>query len=171
MRIVQLPPCRWWVAALCGVTLGLGSIMPAHATEAMREAAVRPPEPIQRHYEDVNYIARHATAAEQMEVRFAALRAPGSRPPPQLREVSDRIARVDAAIAEVDSGIIVSRSPPSLVGYAPTEVVDIKGTAPLLKVRVRVTDVRGRTRDEVHVWEETPRGWIRRAGAFVLLDR
>jgi hypothetical protein len=65
----------------------------------------------------------------------------------------------------------VGRSPPTLTGYAPTEVVAIKGAAPLLKVRVRVTDLRRQTRDEVHVWEQTPLGWIRRAGAFVLLDR
>jgi hypothetical protein len=170
MRIVLLAPRRWRVAALCGVALALASITPVRAAEAMRESTVRPPEPIQRHYDDVNYIARHASVMEQREVRLAVLRAPGSKPPPHLREIGDRIARVEAAIAEVDTGI-VSRSPPTLTGYAPTEVVAIKGAAPLLKVRVRVTDLRGQTRDEVHVWEQTPLGWIRRAGAFVLLDR
>jgi hypothetical protein len=90
------------LGALCGASLALAAITPARAAEAMRGPAVRPPEPIQRRYEDVNCIARHATVAQQWEVRLAALRAPGSRPPLHLGEIGERIARVDAAIAEVD---------------------------------------------------------------------
>ncbi|MDZ7653547.1 MAG: hypothetical protein U5L03_13865 [Burkholderiaceae bacterium] len=170
MKTLLLAPRRLLVVALCGAALALASVTPARAAEAMRESLVPPSEPIQRHYDDVNYIARHSSIEQQREVRLAVLRAPGSKPPPHLREIGDRIARVEAAVAEVDTGI-VGRSPPLLTVYAPTEVVAIKGAAPLLRVRVRVTDVRGQTRDEVHVWERTPRGWIRRAGAFVLLDR
>jgi hypothetical protein len=174
MKIVLLAACRWRVAALCGAALALAlastSMAPARAAEAIPERAVRPPAPIQRHYDDVNYIARHASPEQVFELRLAVMRAPGAKPPPHLREIGDRIARVEAEIAEVDTGI-VGRSPPLLTGYAPTQIVALRGAAPVLRVRVRVTDLRGQTRDEVHVWEDTPRGWVRRAGAFVLLDR
>jgi hypothetical protein len=173
MRIVLLADRRWQVAALCGAALALASALtsmaPARAAEAMPESAVRPPAPIQRHYDDVNYIARHASWEQVIELRLAVMRSPGAKPPPHLREIGDRIARVEGEIAEVDTGI-AGRSPLP-AGYAPTQIVAIRGAAPLLRVRVRVTDLRGQTRDEVHVWEDTPRGWIRRAGAFVLLDR
>jgi len=139
MRTVLPAPRRLLVAALCGAALALASIAPARAAEAPRDSPVRPPEPIQRHYDDVNYIARHASIGQQTEVRLALLRAPGSKPPPHLREIGDRMARVDAAVAEVNPGML-GRSPPRLNGYAPTEVVAVTGTAPRLRLRVRAMD-------------------------------
>jgi hypothetical protein len=171
MKTVLPVPRRVLVAALCCAALALASIAPARAAEAPRDSPARPPEPIQRHYDDVNYIARHASVEQQMEVRLAVLRAPGSKPPPHLREISDRIARVEAAIAEVEPGILGRSPPPPLVYYLPTEVIGVTGTAPLLRVRVRVAEWRGQTREEVHVWEQNPRGWMRREGAFFLLKR
>jgi hypothetical protein len=167
-------PRRWLAAALCGAALVLASVvpavMPARAAEANRAAPTPPPEPIVRHYDDVNYIARHASREQQIEVRRAVLRAPGSKPPPHLREIGERIARVEAAVIEPDPAI-AGRSVPPLNGYAPTHLVAVTGAAPLLRVRVRVTDALGRPREEVHVWEESSRGWMRRAGAYMQLTR
>jgi hypothetical protein len=168
MKTVLLAPRRLWVAALCGAALALTAVISARAAEAVRAAPPPQPEPIQRYYEDVNYIARHASREQQLDVRLAVLRAPGSKPPPHLREIGERIARVEAAVAEVEPGIL-GRSPRPLVYYLPTEVIAVTGTSPLLRVRVRVAEWRGQTREEVHVWEQTPRGWMRREGAFVLL--
>jgi hypothetical protein len=170
MRTALPAPRRLLAAALCGAARARAAIAPAHAAEALRDPPARPPEPIQRHYDDVNYIARHASREQQMEVRLAVLRAPGSKPPPHLREISDRIARVEAAVAEVEPGIL-GRSPLPLDYYLPTEVIAVTGTAPILRVRVRVAEWRGQTREEVHLWEQNPRGWMRREGAFVLLKR